>query len=81
MNHSIKYLYRSSTNRKLGGVCGGLAEYFKIDPTIMRLLYILIILFSVGFGIIAYVLMWIIMPERPTHTTRTVDHEDSEHNE
>ncbi len=53
MNQKVKRLYRSRTNRKIAGVCGGLAEYFNVDATIMRLLFILVVLFSVGFGIIA----------------------------
>ncbi|WP_371440261.1 PspC domain-containing protein [Candidatus Coxiella mudrowiae] len=61
----MKCLYRSCTNRKITGVCGG--ECFNVDRIIMRMvLYfidILVILFSVSFVIIAYILMWIIVPE------------------
>lgn len=78
MTHPMKHLYRSSTNRKLGGVCGGLGEYFNVDPTLLRLLYILVVLFSAGLGIIAYLLMWVIMPEKPEPaTTKTTDRDDT----
>lgn len=74
MTKNIKHLYRSTTNCKIAGVCGGLGEYFNVDPSIMRLLYILVILFSVGFGIIAYLVMWVVIPSEPTSIT--VEHED-----
>lgn len=56
-------LYLSDTNKKLGGVCGGVGEYFDIDPTIVRLLWFLSIFLS-GAGLIAYFIAWIIMPRR-----------------
>lgn len=57
-----KKLYRSRKDSVLGGVCGGLAEYFGIDSIIMRLLF-LILLFS-GFGVIIYIIAWIFVPQR-----------------
>jgi phage shock protein C len=62
----MKKLYLSNTNRKIGGVCGGLGEFFNVDATIVRVLYILLILFSFGFGILAYLAMWAVIPRRPT---------------
>jgi phage shock protein C len=59
-----KKLYRSSRDRMLGGVAGGLAEYFEIDSTLVRILFI-ITLFIGGTGILAYILLWIIVPEMP----------------
>jgi len=56
-----KKLYRSEKNRILGGVAGGIAEYLKADPTVIRLLFILIMLFW-GAGIPVYLLLWIIIP-------------------
>jgi len=48
----------------IAGVVGGLGEYFSIDPTLLRILYIILTLLTgVGFGIILYVVLWIIMPE------------------
>lgn len=55
-------MYRSRTNRKIGGVCGGLGEYFNIDPTIIRLVWLLSILLF-GTGLLVYVIAWILMPE------------------
>ena len=58
-----KKLLRSVRDRKLGGVCGGLAEYFDIDPTIVRLAWAFVSLVSVGVGVLAYLIAWIIVPE------------------
>lgn len=57
-----KRLYRSRSTRVLGGVAGGLAEYFDIDPIIMRLIFIGLV-FIGGGGIIIYIIMWIVIPE------------------
>jgi len=57
-------LRRSVVNRQIGGVCGGLGEYFGIDPTAVRVVYALLSLFSIGFGILVYLLLWAIIPER-----------------
>ena len=62
-NKNIKKLYRSKKNRVIAGVCGGIGEYFNIDPTIIRLLWILLI-FAGGSGILAYIIAWIIIPEQ-----------------
>ncbi|MFQ6093507.1 MAG: PspC domain-containing protein [bacterium] len=59
-----KRLYRSRTNRRLWGVCGGIGEYFNIDPVIVRLLWILFTLAGGG-GIIAYIIACLIVPEQP----------------
>lgn len=58
-----KRLYRSRTDRKLGGVCGGIAAYFNADPTIVRLITVLCIL--TGLPILVYIIMWIVIPEEP----------------
>ena len=60
----IKRLYRSRQNRILAGVCGGIADYFKIDPLIIRLFFVFIFFFN-GAGILAYIIGWIIIPEKP----------------
>ena len=57
-----KRLLRSK-NRMIAGVCGGIAEYFNIDPTIVRILWVLFT-FAGGAGILAYIIAWIIIPER-----------------
>ncbi|MFH0961597.1 MAG: PspC domain-containing protein [archaeon] len=59
----VKNLYRSKRNRKLAGVCGGLAEYFGVDPTLIRLLWIFFCLAG-GAGLLAYIIAWIVMPEK-----------------
>jgi len=62
----MKKLYRSRENRKVGGVCGGIAEYFGFDPTLVRLGAIVLI-FVWGAGLLAYIVAWAIIPERPAH--------------
>lgn len=59
-----KKLLRSKSNRVIAGVCGGLGEYLKVDPTIVRLIWVLLTVISVGGGIIAYLIAWIIIPEK-----------------
>jgi phage shock protein C len=59
-----KKLYRSARERMLGGVAAGLAEYFDVDPTIVRLVFVLSI-FAGGAGFIAYIIMWIVVPQGP----------------
>ncbi len=54
-------LYRSRSDRMLGGVCGGLAKYFDMDPTIVRVIAVLLV-FANGVGIVAYVIMAIVVP-------------------
>ena len=64
MSTDIKRLYRSKSERMIAGVCGGLAEYFNIDSTIIRLLFVAAALFG-GPGLILYLVMWILVPEEP----------------
>jgi phage shock protein C len=59
-----KKLHRSKDDRWLAGVCGGLGEYFNIDGTLIRVLFILFG-FAVGGGFLIYIILWIIMPEAP----------------
>lgn len=60
----MKKLYRSRINKKLCGVCGGFAEYFEIDPTILRILLILFVLCG-GAGILAYIVAALVMQTNP----------------
>ena len=60
----MKKLYRSKSDRKLAGVCGGLAEYLNIDPTIIRVIWAITSLFALV-GIIADVVCAVIIPEEP----------------
>ena len=57
----MRKLYKSTTERKICGVCGGLSEYFNIDPTIMRLAWVVFTLFG-GSGILVYIIAAIVMP-------------------
>ncbi|MBI5806317.1 PspC domain-containing protein [candidate division TA06 bacterium] len=60
----IKKLYRSRDNRMAGGVCAGLAKYFELDPTLVRLG--MAVLMVLGGGILIYIIAWLIVPEEPT---------------
>ena len=60
----VMKLYKSSTDKKLAGVCGGLAEYFNIDSTLVRLGWVVFGLLG-GSGLLAYIIAAIIMPDRP----------------
>ena len=57
-------LYRSKTNRKLAGVCGGLAQYFNVDATLIRVLFVVLAVLG-GSGLVLYLAMWIIVPREP----------------
>ena len=59
-----KKLYRSQTDKKIAGVCGGIAEYFGIDSTIVRLIWVLAVIFA-GVGILAYIVAALVMPYGP----------------
>ena len=59
-----KKLYRSREHRVIGGVCGGIGEYFEIDPVLVRIV-LLLLFFVGGIGFITYIIAWIIIPERP----------------
>ena len=58
-----KKLQRSSTDSMLGGVCGGLANYFDFDPTLVRVAYVLLSVCTAFSGVLAYILLMIIMPK------------------
>lgn len=54
---------KRSENKMIAGVCGGLAEYFKFDPTIVRIVYVLVSLLSAAFpGLLIYLILWLVMP-------------------
>lgn len=59
-----KKLYKSNTDKKIAGVCGGIAEYFNVDATLVRLGWVVFSLLG-GSGLLAYIIAAIIMPERP----------------
>ena len=61
----MKKLYRSTTDKKIAGVCGGLGDYFNIDTLIFRIIFIVLLLPGVLPGVLPYVILWILMPKRP----------------
>ncbi len=61
-NTKVKRLIRSNKNKMIAGVCGGIGEYMNVDPTIIRLIWVLFSL--TGAGILAYIIAWIIIPEK-----------------
>lgn len=61
----MKKLYRSRTDRKIAGVCGGLAEYFNIDATIVRVIFLILLLPGGVPGLLPYLILWVVMPEKP----------------
>lgn len=60
-----KRLYRSRKNKMIAGVCGGLAEYFNVDPVIIRIIGILLLLPGGAPGIVPYVILWVVVPKAP----------------
>lgn len=54
---------RSRTDRLLAGVCGGLASYLDVDPTLVRVAWVVVTLFSAGIGLVTYALLWLLAPE------------------
>jgi phage shock protein C len=67
----MKRLYRTGKERILGGVCGGLSEYLEADPSIIRLVWVIVTLLSFGTSIVVYLAAWIIIPppsESMVHT-------------
>ena len=72
MSDDVKKLSRSTDDRWLGGVCGGLAQYFNIDAILIRILFIILGLIGLG-GVILYVILWIIIPEQSSGGAEAAD--------
>jgi phage shock protein C len=66
-----KRLMRSSRDKKIAGVCAGIAEYFDLDPTLVRVLWLIAIFFG-GTGFLLYIILWIVLPVAPATTTMSV---------
>lgn len=63
----IKKLYRSSTDRMFAGICGGLAEYFSVDSVLLRLVWILVVIFSgIVPGVLVYIIAIFVIPLKPS---------------
>ncbi len=63
--HVSRRLYRSRTDSVIGGVCGGVAEYLDVDPSIVRIIWAILGLVTGGIFVVLYVVMWIVVPEAP----------------
>lgn len=61
---SQKRLTRSTSNKMIAGVCAGLASYLNLDPTIVRVAYVLLSIFTVFAGVIVYIILWLLIPEQ-----------------
>ena len=72
-SYADRHMTRSAANRKIAGVCGGLGEYLGVDPTVVRLLWVVLSLVPglIAGGVVAYVIAWMIMP-RPRVSSRGV---------
>lgn len=69
-HHALK-LTRSRTDKKIAGVCGGFANYFNIDATLIRIVWLMMLIFA-GCGGLAYLIAWIVMPEAPQRSATSV---------
>jgi phage shock protein C len=63
MTTDAKRLTRSRSDRMIAGVCGGLAEYFNVDPTLVRLVFAVGAILGAGSLLLVYIVMWIVVPE------------------
>lgn len=75
-----KKLYRSRTDKKVCGVCGGLAKYMNMDVSIMRLIAVLLILFAGG-GLLAYIICALVIPEEPENVIEAEVIEENQENQ
>jgi phage shock protein C len=67
MSPDGKRLYRSRTDRKIAGICGGMGHYFGVDPVLFRIVWLLLLL-GMGAGLVAYLICWFIIPLEPEPT-------------
>jgi len=72
-----KRLYRSTTDRKIAGVAGGLAEYFNMDPFLVRLIFIILTI-AYGTSVLIYLVLWIVTPEKPYDYSKPLNQPDME---
>jgi phage shock protein C len=70
-----KRLYRSTQERMFAGVCGGIAEYLDVDPTLVRLFFVALTLLSGGQGLLIYIVLMLVVPEQPKETRKIKNEE------
>lgn len=69
-----------SNNKMLAGVLAGIAEYIDVDPTVIRLAYVFLAVFTACFpAVLTYIIFWVLMPEKQSHTKEPVSHETTTH--
>ncbi|MCR4279120.1 MAG: PspC domain-containing protein [Candidatus Zambryskibacteria bacterium] len=74
----IKKLYRSNTDRMVAGICGGLAEYFSIDSVLLRLIWLLVVIFSgIVPGVLVYIIAIFVIPLKPSVEPKPSENSDS----
>jgi phage shock protein C len=73
-----KRLYRSTQERMFAGVCGGIAEYLDVDPTLVRLFFVALTLLSGGQGLLIYIVLMLVVPERPKETRQMKNEEQDD---
>lgn len=73
MNTEVKKLYRARDERMIVGVAGGLGDYFSVDPTIVRLVFVLSVFFGVGAGLLVYIVLMLVVPEEPLASETVVE--------
>lgn len=66
-------LYRSRVDKMLGGVCGGLGEYFDVDPVLVRLGFVILTILGSGVGVLIYLVLWIVIPKEGSLSTRRAE--------
>ena len=62
MDNNVRKLTRSTTDRRIAGVCGGLADYLTVDPVVLRIIFLISLVFG-GLGFWAYLVIWLVAPE------------------
>ena len=73
-----KRLYRSTEERMFAGVCGGIAEYLDVDPTLVRLFFVALTLLSGGQGLLIYIVLMLVVPEQPKEKQRITSDENND---
>ena len=73
-----KKLYRSRTDKMIAGVCGGLGQYLGVDPTLIRLTFVLLLLFGIGSGLLVYLAMLLLVPLEPDGAAIPVQSRDAD---